>query len=75
MLIATWLDHYLSKQDSDGGFYVGDDGAAGGEKGLLDGNAGSTAAVALMILLQDHKVLHLPQEGCSPSLSSPLGLT
>lgn len=56
-LVAEWLDRLIDRQDAGGGLYVGDDGDAGGEKGLLNGNHGSTAAFALMILLQDPKVL------------------
>lgn len=59
-LVAEWLDKYIDKQDSDGGVYIGDDGDAGGEKGLLRGNIGSTGAFALMILLQDHRILRPP---------------
>lgn len=56
-LVTAWLDKLIAKQDADGGLYIGDDGDAGGEPGLLDGNQGSTAAFALMILMQDPKVL------------------
>ncbi|TET34995.1 MAG: hypothetical protein E3J72_12735 [Planctomycetota bacterium] len=52
-LTNYWLDKLIARQDADGGVYVGDDGADGGEKGLLGGNHASTAAFALMILLQD----------------------
>lgn len=56
-LTSEWLDRLIDKQDENGGLYVGDDGDAGGEKGLLNGNHGSTAAFALLILLQDARVL------------------
>lgn len=52
-LTDHWLDRLIDKQQADGGIYVGDDGDAGGEKGLLGGDDGSTAAAALLILLQD----------------------
>ncbi len=57
-LIQTWLDKLIDKQDADGGVYIGDDGAAGGENGLLKGNIASTSSFALMILLQDATLLH-----------------
>jgi hypothetical protein len=53
-LTDLWLDRLIRKQQPDGSVTIGDDGDAGGEKGLLRGNTGSTAAFALMILLQDH---------------------
>jgi hypothetical protein len=53
-LTDLWLARLMAKQEADGGLYIGDDGDAGGESGLLRGNVGSTAAFALMILLQDH---------------------
>ncbi|MHC4660258.1 MAG: hypothetical protein ACYS8W_01095 [Planctomycetota bacterium] len=52
-LTNYWLDKLIAKQDADGSVYIGDDGADGGEEGLLGGNHASTAAFALMILLQD----------------------
>ncbi|MEE2886354.1 MAG: DUF6288 domain-containing protein [Planctomycetota bacterium] len=52
-LTDHWLDRLIDKQQEDGGIYVGDDGDAGGEKGLLGSDDGSTAAAALLILLQD----------------------
>jgi hypothetical protein len=60
---AKWLDHYIGKQEADGTVYIGDDGDAGGEKGLIGGSYGSTAAFALMILCQDAKVLVPPKRG------------
>jgi hypothetical protein len=59
-LTTKWLDHYIDLQDAEGGVYIGDDGDAGGEKGLIRGNITSTASFALMILLQDPKVLRPP---------------
>lgn len=56
-LVKAWLDKLIDKQGEDGSLYIGDDGDAGGEPGLLKGNHGSTAAFALMILMQDPKVL------------------
>jgi len=56
-LLAEWGPKLSKKQDADGGVFVGDDGADGGEAGLLRGNHGSTAAFALMLLLQDTTVL------------------
>ena len=52
-LTDHWLDKLIAKQKQDGGIYVGDDGDAGGEVGLLGEDDGSTAAAALLILLQD----------------------
>jgi hypothetical protein len=52
-LANAWLDKLIAKQKDTGGIYVGDDGDAGGEVGLLGGDHSSTAAVMLMILLQD----------------------
>jgi len=59
-LVKEWLDKLIDKQDAEGAVYVGDDGDAGGEIGLLKSNYGSTAAYALLILLQDQKVLRPP---------------
>jgi hypothetical protein len=56
-LLNEWGPKLSKKQDPDGGVFVGDDGADGGEAGLLRGNHGSTAAFALMLLLQDSTVL------------------
>lgn len=56
-LTGEWLDKLIAKQDEKGAVYVGDDGDAGGEEKLLGGNFGSTAAFALMILMQDAKIL------------------
>lgn len=52
-LTDAWLDRLIDKQEADGGVYVGDDGDAGGEVGLLGEDDASTGAFALMILLQD----------------------
>lgn len=52
-LAQAWLDKCIAGQDAEGGFYIGDDGASGGEKGLFGGNLASTSAMALLILLQD----------------------
>lgn len=52
-LTNAWVDKLIAKQKDTGGIYVGDDGDAGGEVGLLGGDHSSTAAVMLMILLQD----------------------
>lgn len=52
-LTDYWVDKLIDMQDADGGVYIGDDGADGGEKGLLGGNHASTGAFALMLLLQD----------------------
>lgn len=65
-LTDLWLDRLIRKQEEDGGLYIGDDGDAGGEKGLLRGNVGSTAAFALMILLQDHDRLVPKDRGRNP---------
>jgi hypothetical protein len=60
-LTDQWLDKLIRKQEADGGLYIGDDGDAGGEPGLLKGNYGSTAAFALMIRLhQDPNALRPP---------------
>jgi hypothetical protein len=56
-LISSWLDYYLAEQKVDGNVYIGDDEDAGGEIGLLRGDVASTSAFALMILLQDPKLL------------------
>lgn len=52
-LLNTWGAKLAGKQDAEGGLYVGDDGADGGESGLLGNNIGSTAAFAFMLALQD----------------------
>jgi hypothetical protein len=70
-LIAKWLDHYMGQQAEDGSVYIGDDGDAGGEKGLLRGNTASTASYALMILLQDPKVLRPPPSKKKPAPKPP----
>jgi hypothetical protein len=56
-LLNEWAPKLTAKQGADGGVFVGDDGADGGEEGLLGSNYGSTAAFALMLLLQDGTVL------------------
>ncbi len=61
-LVHEWLDKLIDRQDADGGLLIGDDGASGGEKAELNGNYTSTAAFALMILLQDPTVLKPPKE-------------
>jgi hypothetical protein len=68
-LTAKWLDHYIDEQAEDGSVYIGDDGDAGGEKGLLRGNIASTSSFALMILLQDQKLLRPPKRkpGAGPA--------
>jgi hypothetical protein len=65
-LLNEWGLKLAQKQDADGGLYVGDDGSAGGEKGCLGGNVGSTAAYALMVLLQEPNVLK-PRTADKPS--------
>lgn len=67
-LSGKWVDHYIERQDEQGGVYIGDDGDAGGEKGLLRGNIASTASFALMILMQDAKVLRPPKKKPGPAL-------
>jgi hypothetical protein len=66
-LTAEWLDKLIAKQEEDGGVYIGDDGEAGGEKGLLGEDHGSTAAFALMILLQDSNALKKPAAKGGPA--------
>jgi hypothetical protein len=56
-LTDHWLHKLIAKQGPGGDLYIGDDGDAGGEPGLLRGNVGSTAAFALMIRLQDPRCL------------------
>ena len=70
-LTSKWLDHYIGLQAGDGSVYIGDDGDAGGEKGLLRGNVASTASFALMILLQDQKVLRPPPQKKKPEAPKP----
>jgi hypothetical protein len=70
-LTAAWLDKLIAKQEADGGVYVGDDGDAGGEKGLIGGNYGSTAAFALLILGQDAKILPPPKRGPAKPAPKP----
>lgn len=70
-----WAQTLVNKQDKDGGLYIGDDGADGGEPGLLGSNYGSTAAFAVLLLMQDPNVLKpqkpggkggAPSSGASP---------
>ncbi len=56
-LADCWLKKLLAKQGAEGNLYIGDDGEAGGEPGLLRGDVGSTAAFALLIRLQDPRLL------------------
>jgi hypothetical protein len=56
-LTDQWLRKLMAKQGPGGDLYIGDDGDAGGEPGLLRGNVGSTAAYALLIRLQDPRIL------------------
>ncbi|MCI0340266.1 MAG: hypothetical protein L0216_03815 [Planctomycetales bacterium] len=67
-LTGTWLDHYIGAQEPDGAVYIGDDGDAGGEIGLLKGKVASTAAFGLMILLQDPRML---RPGKKPGETKP----
>ena len=71
-LINKWADVYIAKQAPDGTVYIGDDGDAGGEKGLLNGSYGSTAAFALMILSQDAKILRPPAKKGAPTKPAPV---
>ena len=52
-LTDRWLDPLIDLQQPDGGVYIGDDEDAGGEVKLLGEDDASTAAFALLILLQD----------------------
>lgn len=52
-LANHWLSKLVSEQRDDGGFYLGDDKASGGEKGLFGGDRASTASLALLILLSN----------------------
>lgn len=52
-LTQHWLDRLIDSQNAQGGVYVGDDGADGGEKGLFGEDFASTAALCLMIMGQD----------------------
>jgi hypothetical protein len=51
---SRWMAKLISEQRDDGGFYLGDDKASGGEKGLMGGDRCSTSTLALMILLKNH---------------------
>jgi hypothetical protein len=55
-----WAQTLVNKQDKDGGLYIGDDGADGGESGLLGSNIGSTAAFGVLLLMQDPNVFKKP---------------
>ncbi len=61
-LSKEWIDKLIAKQEADGTLYVGDDGDAGGEIGLLKSKVGSTAAFALLLLMQDATVLAPPKK-------------
>jgi hypothetical protein len=63
------LDKYVAKIDGEGGFYIGDDGASGGEKGLMGHNYCSTASLALLIALQDPNAFKIP----NPQAKKPGG--
>ncbi len=60
-LRAAALPRYLPKIDAEGGFYIGDDGASGGEKGLLGHNYCSTAALAMLVLFQNRDAFKIPK--------------
>jgi hypothetical protein len=72
-LTTMWLDKLIAKQKPDGGVYVGDDGAAGGESALLGGDYGSTAAFALLLLGQDADLLQRARPGVAKPGSTPQG--
>jgi hypothetical protein len=66
-LRSSALPKYVPKIDADGGFYIGDDQASGGEKGLMGHNYCSTAALAMLIVLQDPNAFKIP----NPSAKKP----
>lgn len=67
------VDKFCAKIDGDGGFYVGDDGASGGEKGLMGHNYCSTAALAMLIVLQDPNAFKIPVKGAEAKKPSTPG--
>jgi hypothetical protein len=71
-LHAEWLDKLIAKQTEEGGVYIGDDGDAGGEKGLLGEDHGSTAAFAVILALQDPKLpIPPPKKGAAKPKTPP----
>jgi hypothetical protein len=70
-LLNQWGAKLAAKQDAEGGLYVGDDGADGGEPGLFGSNHASTAAFAMILLLQEPGILNPKAKG--PGKPSPAG--
>lgn len=70
-LRASALPKYVPKIDAEGGFYIGDDGASGGEKGLMGHNYCSTAALAMLIALGDPNAFKIPKPGTAKPGSEP----
>jgi hypothetical protein len=62
-LTKVWLDKCIAEQAADGSFYLGDDEASGGEKGLFGSNRASTAAMAMLILGQKADLFKPPAKG------------
>jgi hypothetical protein len=70
-LTDAWLEKLIALQDAQGGLLLGDDKAAGGEARLMGGNAGSTAAFALMMLLHKDPDRLKPARRTGPGGRSP----
>lgn len=71
-LYNHWAAKLVAEQRDDGGFYLGDDEASGGEKGLFGGDRASTASLALLILLKNHPNQLKPPKG-GPAAKKPAG--
>jgi hypothetical protein len=71
-LVEMWMETFVKEQREDGGFYLGDDGASGGEKGgdCFGSDGASTAAFALFILLRNYPDRLKPPKPSSPTKSS-----
>jgi hypothetical protein len=72
-LVETWMETLVKEQRDDGGFFLGDDGASGGEKGgdCFGSDGASSAALALFILLRNHPDRLKPPRPSSKQSGAP----
>lgn len=72
-LVDMWMDTLVKEQREDGGFYLEDDGASGGEKGgdCFGSDGASTAALALFIYLKNHPDRLKPPKAAASKRDAP----
>jgi hypothetical protein len=74
-LVDQWMETLVKEQREDGGFFLGDDGASGGEKGgdCFGSDGASSAALALFILLRNKPDALKPPKPASKGGPKPEG--